>query len=131
MERISDVFSTTTPLGFYRWGSNTMIKKESTRETIQDGFDFREYVYSRNLVSRLFGTLLRPAHYYEFTKAVVDARNNVSEEQISLSDYDEIYNSHASKLSYLFFRAIRKIYFTHKGYQSNRLRRKLINNSSR
>lgn len=131
MERISDVYSTTTPIGFYRWGSNTMVKKESTRETIQDGFAFREYVYSRNVFSRLLGAVLRSAHYYEFTKAVVDARNIVSEEQISLSDYDDIYNSNVSKLSYSFFRAIRRIYFKYKGYQSNRLRRKLIRNSCR
>ncbi len=75
MENHYSVYSTLQPFGFYRWGGNSMSKPESTRAVIKDGYDFREYVYSKNVLSRIAGKIMRRSHYKLFSDAVIDAKN--------------------------------------------------------
>lgn len=47
MENQYNVYQTTSPIGFYRWGINSMMRKDSLIRVVQDNFDFREYVYQK------------------------------------------------------------------------------------
>lgn len=127
LERNYSVYSTLTPFGFYRWGANTMIKPESTYNTIKMGFDFREYAYSRTIGSKIVGHLLRACHYRKFTSDVVNEKNNVSQKKISVRDYDSIYSKRPNRLWYfLYIHVILKGYFFHKKQQTKHLRKKAM-----
>ena len=103
MENNYSVYSTTMPFGFYRWGNNSMMKIESTHRTIKDGFDFREYVYSKGFFSKICGLIFRKYHYFKFTSDVVNERNRASKEKISLEDFDYIYDKRPSKIMYFIY----------------------------
>lgn len=126
MERKYAVYSTVQPMGLYRWGSNTMAKPESTRRVIKDGYDFREYVYSRNILSRLGGKVLRKCHYKLFTVQVIAAKNIGIDKQaqISRNDYCKDNVTEPSPWFYNLYRlVIQKLYFRHKYHQSIRTER--------
>lgn len=113
------VYQTLTPLGFYRWGANSMVKPESTRRVIRDGYDFREYAYSKN---PFIGRLFRRCHYKVFTGFVVNERNNIGKTKISMEDYDDIYSKRPNKIWYLFYRVvISRLYVNHKNKQTKKL----------
>ena len=123
MENKYSVYSTLQPLGFYRWGNNSMSKPESTRAVIKDGYDFREYVYSKNLISRILGTVLRRSHYKLFSDAVIDAKNLgvARENQVKKEDFYLDGVKEPSKLWYFVYtKCIRTIYFRYKNFQSLR-----------
>lgn len=100
LENKFSVYSTLEPYGFYRFGINTMVKKESTYKTIKAGFDFREYVYNKNIFHKLWGWLFRSAHYYFFTEAVLNQRKIGSRKFIRFSDYASIYDKKPNKFFY-------------------------------
>ena len=97
------VYQTLSPLGFYRWGNNSMIKLESTRRTIRDGFAFREYVYRKH---PLIGRLFRSCHYRKFTTDVINERNRVCSDQLTLHDFDDVYDKRPNPLWYLIYRTV-------------------------
>lgn len=122
MSRKYSVYYTLVPMGFYRWGANTMIKSESTYRTIKDGFNFREYAYSRNVFSKIIGIMFRNCHYRKFTSDVINERNKVSLEKLKLKDFDEIYEKKPNKIWYfIYIHFILKIYFMIKRIQTKRL----------
>ena len=118
LERDYAVYQTRTPLGFYRWGANSMIKPESTRRVIKDGYDFREYIYSKH---SMVGRLFKKCQYQRFTKDVVNEKNNVSRLKVSVSDFDDIYNQKPGKLWYCFFMFVNLIYSRHKNHETKKL----------
>lgn len=127
LEQNYSVYSTLAPFGLYRWGANTMIKPEATRQTIQMGFDFREYAYSRTFLSRVVGRLLRACHYRKFTSDVVNEKNNVAEKKITLNDYDSIYAKRPNRLWYfIYIHIILKSYHFLKGQQTKRLCKRVM-----
>lgn len=113
LEKKYRVYATLFPLGFYRWGSNTMTTLESTRKVIADNYAFREYVYSKNIVSKILGNILRPIHNRLFTTEVVNYKNmNVSKkERIKISDF--LYSN--TRLPNKFLYAV-YVVFIRKGY---------------
>lgn len=120
MENQYNVYQTTYPIGFYRWGVNSMMKKESLFRVIRDNFDFREYVYQKNWFNRLIGKLFRSCHYKAFTSFAIRERCNVSSEYYSLSDFDQIYSRRPNPIWYLFYQCvICRIYNHHKKRQGN------------
>lgn len=124
IERDYAVYQTRAPLGFYRWGANSMIKPESTRRVIKDGYDFREYIYSKKPI---VGKLFRKCHYTQFTNYVVNEKNNVSKNKLSISDFDDIFSKRPSKMWYLFYRiVISRVYVHHKNKQTQKLARKAV-----
>ena len=116
------VYQSLTPLGFYRWGVNSMMQKDSIYRVIKDNFDFREYVYQKSM---LVGKLFRACHYRKFSSEAIQERMNVSQEQLSLSDFDDIYAKRPPPLWYLFYKCvIIRAYTFHKMLQSRRNERK-------
>ena len=103
MEKYYSVYYTVMPMGFYRWGSNTMVKPETTHKVIKNGFDFREYVYSKNIIFNFFGNILRKSHYKKFTLDVISDINSVKNKKILLSDFDYIYDKRPSKIIYFIY----------------------------
>ncbi len=122
LENKYSVYYMLTPMGFYRWGCNTMVKPESTYRTIRAGYDFREYAYSRSLFSRIMGAMLRRCHYKKFSTDVIREKRNVSKAKIKLSDFDGIYSKRPWRLTYFFYtKVLLRAYFLHKRKQSKRL----------
>ena len=118
IENQYNVYQTTSPIGFYRWGINSMMKKDSLFRVIQDNFDFREYVYQKNWWNRVIGKLFRNCHYKTFTSFAIQERCNVSGEYYGLSDFDQIYSGRPNPIWYLFYQCIiSRIYTRHKRRQ--------------
>jgi glycosyltransferase involved in cell wall biosynthesis len=127
MENQYNVYQTTYPIGFYRWGVNSMMKKESLFRVIRDNFHFREYVYQKNWFNRLIGKLFRSCHYKTFTSFAIRERCNVSAEYYSLSDFDQIYSQRPNPVWYLFYQCvICQIYNRHKKRQGNAHAKKAV-----
>lgn len=128
-----NVYQTTFPLGFYRWGSNGMINSKSTYHVIRDGYDFREYIYAKK-ENHLIGRLFRNCHYRKFSTDAVHEHNNVSRDQLTLSDFDEIYSKRPNPIWYIFYKGIiSRIYGRYKHYQGKRnarLAMKRLNSTS-
>lgn len=103
MEKYYSVYYTVMPMGFYRWGSNTMVKPETTHKIIKNGFDFREYVYSKSKLYNILGIILRKSHYKKFTSDVISDINSIKKKKLSLSDFDDIYDIRPSKIMYFIY----------------------------
>lgn len=120
MERKYRVYSTLSPLGFYRWGSNSMSKPENTRRVINDGYKFREYVYSKNFFTRVLGGILRPIHNRLFTTEVINMKNNGvdKDKQLKIRDYLLPNVNLPNKFIYaVYVVLIRKAYFLYKKFE--------------
>lgn len=127
MENKYDVYSTTMPYGFYRWGDNAMSKPESAYDTIKAGFDFREYVYSKNLFTRIWGAMFRSSQHRRFAFSVIEQRKSVLDVELSPSDFDEIYAKKPNKHWYAFYVLIIKhIYDAVKYRQMKQLYKKSL-----
>lgn len=65
MKQGYSIYATKQVLGFYRQGENLSSNKETVLGFIEADFYLREYLYSRNMLTRLFGRLFREAQYSE------------------------------------------------------------------
>lgn len=127
IENKYNVYQTTYPIGFYRWGINSMMKKESLFRVIQDNFDFREYVYQKNWFNKIIGKIFRSCHYKVFASFAIQERCNVSGEHYNLSDFDQIYNRLPNPIWYLFYQCvICRIYTCHKKRQGKAHAKKVV-----
>ena len=98
-----DVYSTTVPFGFYRWGINTMSKPESTYNTIKFCYDFREYVYSKNIFNKLWGYVFRKYQHRRFLLNVLSYKKTGTSEKINLDDYKDIADLSVNKHIYVLY----------------------------
>lgn len=57
------VYMTYEPLGYYRWSINVSLKKETILGFLEANLYFREYLYSKNIFSKIYGNLLGEAYY--------------------------------------------------------------------
>ena len=125
MEQKYSIYQTLEPYGFYRWGINSMSKPENTYKTIKDNFEFREYIYNKNLFNKLIGNFLRSVIYYEFTNLVLSQRRLVSNKFAEFKDYSDIYNKQPYKFAYRIWRSfIRRPYQYHKKIQMHLLKQR-------
>ena len=122
MENKYDVYSTMVPYGLYRWGGNTMSRFESTFRTVKAGFDFREYVYSKNLFTRIWGRLFRASQHRGFTAFVIGQRKKSVDSKITISDFNSIYDKKPNMHWYSFYiNVVGYLYGIHKKHEMNRL----------
>ena len=129
LENRYSVYQTSFPLGFYRWGMNSMMQKDSIYRVIRDNFNFREYVYQKNWKNRIIGKLLRNCHYRKFTTEAIQERVNISGEPLTLSDFDDIYDKRPNPVWYLFYKCcITRIYGRYKYAQEKRNAKKALRN---
>lgn len=127
MENKYDVYSTTVPYGFYRWGENTMAKSTSTYDTIKAGYDFREYVYGKNIFNMIWGALFRASQYRRFTLSVIEQKRNALNIKQKVSDFDGIYAKRPNKHLYAFYvLVIRHLYDGVKYQQMKKLYKKSL-----
>lgn len=103
MENKYSVYSTLVPYGFYRWGVNTMARPDSTYKTIKAGYDFREYVYSKNIFTRLWGHLFRTSQHRRFTAEVIRQKKSSVKTDISLHTFDNICDRKPNLHLYAFY----------------------------
>ena len=113
-------YQTLSPIGFYRWGINSMMNKDSLRRVIQDNFDYREYIYQKSTVNRLWGRLFRSCHYKRFSKDAINERVKISGETITLDDFNNIYNRRPNVLWYICYELFAKVYGKFKNLETRR-----------
>lgn len=127
MENRYSVYSTTIPYGFYRWGDNTMSKFESTYNTIKNNFDFRNYVYSKNIFSKIWGKIFGTSQYRRFAVQVIQQRKQSVSEPLSLDDFDSICAERPNKHLYAIYALlVKELYDWYKGGQVARLYKKSL-----
>lgn len=127
LEKKYDVYSTVSPYGFYRWGSNTMSKYESIYNTINNNKEFREYVYSRNILYHLWGVLFNSSQYRKFVVQVIKQRKKSINENLSIDSFNSIYEQKPNKHVYAFYSiVISKVYEQYKINQMTRLYKKIM-----
>ena len=114
------VYQTLRPLGFYRWGVNSMMQGDSLRKVIHDNYMFREYVFQKNFFNRVFGELFRSCLYQRFSTFAIDEHVKISGESISLRDFDDIYSRRPNGIWYFFYKCMGKVYSMHKNRQTKR-----------
>lgn len=126
LENKYSVYSALEPYGLYRWGQNQMTKKESAYNTIKDNFDFREYVFSKNLFTKLYGLMFRSSLYYAFTKTVLNMRKVATADSVEFYDYADIYNKKPNIIGYIIYKnVIKKIYGWRKSAQKRITKQKI------
>ncbi len=128
MENKYAVYSTNRPMGLYRWGNNSMMKQESTIRVLNDGYLFREYVYSKSIFNRLMGCLFRKCHARDFTQMVLESKNRClpRELRIKKEDLPIIYVKEPSVLGWVFYKYImQRKYYSYKMTQCIRLNKKI------
>lgn len=123
LEKDYNVYQPFDPYGFYRWGDNTMSSRESTHRTIKDNNDFREYIFSRNLFTKIWGILFRSSMYHCFTELPLANRRKISNQYISYADYADIYNKKPNKFAYwLWKKVLFRLYQYHKKIEIRELK---------
>lgn len=110
LENKYSVYSTAVPYGFYRWGENAMANPDSTYKVIRDCFEFREYVYSKNIFTRIWGRIFRSAQYYDFSNNVIKQKSTATKEEIPLSNFNDIYSKLPNKFILVCYRMVKYIY---------------------
>lgn len=127
MENKYAVYSTTVPYGFYRWGANTMSQSDSVYRTVKAGFDFREYVFSKNFFTWLWGKLFRASLYRRFTGCVILQRKQSVKDNVTLSDFNYIYSKRPNMHWYAFYTIfIERAYMMFKTRQMKKLYKKSL-----
>lgn len=122
------VYSTTVPFGFYRWGINTMSKPESTYNAIKAGYDFREYVYRKNIFNKLWGYIFRKAQHRRFSINVIKYKKDTLKITEDINRFSDIGDLNPNKHLYaLYSIAIRFLYEKYKSFQVKRLWKKSLN----
>lgn len=124
MENRYSVYQNMDITGYYRWGNNSMSLPISSYRTIRDGYLFREYVFSKSLLNRIYGFFFRSALYYTFTGMVIEQRKKAFSDYVDYVNYAGVYNIKPNKLAYKIFKKIRKIYGKIKHIQMKRLQHK-------
>ena len=119
-------YQTLSPIGFYRWGMNSMMNKDSLRRVIQNNFDYREYIYQKNGGNRLWGKLFRSCHYLRFSRDAIGERVKISGETISLDDFNDVYNKRPNILWYICYELLAKGYGKFKNLETKQNARKAI-----
>lgn len=97
--------------GFYRWGMNQMSQFKNIQQTVINNNDFREYVFNKNFLNKIYGFLFRNSLYYNFTKDVISMRKVITFDHTNFTDYSNINNN---RPNFLMFHIWRK--FIHKPY---------------
>ena len=120
LENEYEAYQTLSPIGFYRWGINSMMGKDSLRRVIRDNFEYREYIYGKSRANRVLGKLFRSCHYRHFSLGAIDERVRVSGESISLSDFDDIYSKRPGILWYMCYRVIVAVYCVYKKVETKK-----------
>lgn len=121
------VYSTMVPYGFYRWGINTMSKSESTYKTIEAGYNFRNYVYSKNFFNKVWGFWFKTSQHRRFMINVVSQKNSVINQKEDINSFCNICNKKPNKYIYVFYCIVIKyIYEKIKEYQVKKLYNKSL-----
>lgn len=101
------VYRNEQPLGFYRWQDNA--SKTKLLKIIGDLYDFREYVYNKNIVYKIIGHIFRQEHFISEVLGVMNMANiNYSEKE--LKKYFTIMEYSPNKIRAIIFKFTKNIY---------------------
>lgn len=92
------IYATEQVLGFYRQGKNISLEKETLLSLIEADFYLREYLYSKNAITRLFGKIFREAQYSEAVDGKIGDAVKYQEDSFKeIPSAEEINNIHPYK----------------------------------
>ena len=106
LENNYSVYLTSEPYGFYRWGCNQSSSYDITHKIIEDGYKFREYVFSKNIFTKIWGMFFGIFLYRYFLETVLGMRRVVSQEYVLPQDYYDICNIKPPKLLFKLWRRL-------------------------
>lgn len=103
-----DVYSTYAPLGLYRIGCNVSLKRESIIKTVQGYDQLCNYIFSRNLYSKMMGFLFKENTYHSALANYINGINkglsSSDKTEIYPEEFDYIHPQKASRLKTFFAR---------------------------
>lgn len=101
------VYRNDQPLGFYRWQDN--VSKTKLLKIIEDLYDFREYVYNKNIIYKIIGHIFRQEHFISEVFGVMNMANiKYSEKEIK--KYFTIMEYSPNNLRTIVFKFTKNIY---------------------
>ena len=113
------VYTTPLKMGFYRFEGNTCLKREVICQICEGMTDFREYLFETNILTRLWGNVVRA----EFFKTITIYCSHISRygaDKMRLSDFDYIYPERKKppKILQTIYYLLSGIYSTCVGYDT-------------
>jgi hypothetical protein len=102
------------PMGFYRWSEGSQSVNDDFQYAVKiekNLYDFREYVYRKNLFYFLLGTLFRQEHFIKDVNALRYTMDNFQGSSSALVNFGSIMEYKENKLRHLFFRVLIKLYY--------------------
>ena len=106
LENNYSVYLTSEPYGLYRWGENQSTEYKTSYQIIENGYLFREYMFSKNIFTRLWGILFRRFLHRYFLENVINMRKTASNEYLLAADYASIYNKKPQGLIFKLWRRL-------------------------
>jgi len=103
------VYRNDTILGFYRWNNNISTAPDTNFKVEKFLFNFREYVYKKNIIYFIFGELFRHQHFYQEVKNLIIAGKWAGYNQ-KLEDFNKILIYEPNRLKNKMFSACLFIY---------------------
>jgi len=84
------VYVTSCKMGFHRNDRNESVKTETIFRICEDFSVFREYMYSRNLMSKMWGRIARGPHFFSLVNYCIYL-SNLGNKHLSVDDFMYIY----------------------------------------
>lgn len=106
LENKYNVYSTTNPLGMYRYGINTMSSLESIYSTISFSYNFRKYVYEKGFFGKVFGLLFEECQHKRFVFEVIKRSIPELRSKIDMKRIKQIGEYECNKRLYSFYTEI-------------------------
>ncbi len=91
-------------MGYYRFNNNESMKSSTILKIYESMLDFREYVYSRNWITSLWGNIARDLHSKNLRNYCIGL-SRFSERKLCVEDFKDIYEvKRLSKLKMFIFK---------------------------
>lgn len=111
------VYTTPKIMGFYRFERNTCLKREVIYEICEGMTDFREYLFQKNIFTRLWGRVVRDEFFRNMT-IYCSHISRYGTDKMRMSDFDYIYPERKKKRRFVqeFYFKLNTIYAILNGY---------------
>lgn len=113
LARHNRVYMTPYVMGYYRFEGNESMKPETIFNICESMSDFREYMYSRNFLSRIWGWIARDFQFRSLTDYCTYI-SRFSSKRIIAKEFEYIHQPRDKKISKIFstilFKLIMRIY---------------------
>ena len=104
------VYRTGQVLGFWRWGSNQSSGESARVNVPKNLYDFRKYIYSKNLFNKILGLFLANSHNKDFIKDYIRQIERGTGKKLKESAFKSFCPKQPSRCMFFFSWIIRRTY---------------------